>query len=287
MQDEGATTAHTLSGASPAHHIHARTQDRRVARAASVLRAQPLSPAPRQRRGGLHGQTERLSAHAGSTQIAGSSQQSGGVTWPPVVAGTQAEVRSGEGKGGGSPARAGRCALRCGRCGGRKEPSPRCVGRGSALPGPLLWARSSAPGAPGGGGRGAPPRARPARGSAAQWRLGAERSAFAAVRQSRKSGGFGARGALAAARRSHQRRWWGRALHRHAGGQDSVTTGRGRPPDSANRALSPAKHARLCGASAVFSGETGLCEEARDDLTSDNNSFVTLPNASDWGSESG
>ena len=112
MQDEGATTAHTLSGASPAHHIHARTQDRRVARAASVLRAQPLSPAPRQRRGGLHGQTERLSAHAGSTQIAGSSQQSGGVTWPPVVAGTQAEVRSGEGKGGGSPARAGRCALR-------------------------------------------------------------------------------------------------------------------------------------------------------------------------------
>ena len=139
VQDEGATTAHTLSGASPAHHIHARTQDRRVARAASVLRAQPLSPAPRQRRGGLHGQTERLSAHAGSTQIAGSSQQSGGVTWPPVVAGTQAEVRSGEGKGGGSPARAGRCALRCGRCGGRKEPSPRCVGRGSALPGPLLW----------------------------------------------------------------------------------------------------------------------------------------------------
>ena len=127
LQDEGATTAHTLSGASPAHHIHARTQDRRVARAASVLRAQPLSPAPRQRRGGLHGQTERLSAHAGSTQIAGSSQQSGGVTWPPVVAGTQAEVRSGEGKGGGSPARAGRCALRCRRCGGRKEPSPRCV----------------------------------------------------------------------------------------------------------------------------------------------------------------
>ena len=175
VQDEGATTAHTLSGASPAHHIHARTQDRRVARAASVLRAQPLSPAPRQRRGGLHGQTERLSAHAGSTQIAGSSQQSGGVTWPPVVAGTQAEVRSGEGKGGGSPARAGRCALRCGRCGGRKEPSPWCVGRGSALPGPLLWARSSAPGAPGGCGRGAPPRARPARGSAAPGRLGAER----------------------------------------------------------------------------------------------------------------
>ena len=32
-----------------------------------------------------------------------------------MVAGTQAEVRSGEGKGGGSPARAGRCALRCGR----------------------------------------------------------------------------------------------------------------------------------------------------------------------------
>jgi len=175
VQDEGATTAHTLSGASPAHHIHARTQDRRVARAASVLRAQPLSPAPRQRRGGLHGQTERLSAHAGSTQIAGSSQQSGGVTWPPVVAGTQAEVRSGEGKGGGSPARAGRCALRCGRCGGRKEPSPWCVGRGSALPGPLLWRRSSAPGAPGGCGRGAPPRARPARGSAAPGRLGAER----------------------------------------------------------------------------------------------------------------
>ena len=99
MQDEGATTAHTLSGASPAHHIHARTQDRRVARAASVLRAQPLSPAPRQRRGGLHGQTERLSAHAGSTQIAGSSQQSGGVTWPPVVAGTQAEVRERGGEG--------------------------------------------------------------------------------------------------------------------------------------------------------------------------------------------
>ena len=112
VQDEGATTAHTLSGASPAHHIHARTQDRRVARVASVLRAQPLSPAPRQRRGGLHGQTERLSAHAGSTQIVGSSQQSGGVRWPPVVAGTQAEVRSGEGKGGGSPARAGRCARR-------------------------------------------------------------------------------------------------------------------------------------------------------------------------------
>ena len=176
VQDEGATTAHTLSGASPAHHIHARTQDRRVARAASVLRAQPLSPAPRQRRGGLHGQTERLSAHAGSTQIVGSSQQSGGVTWPPVVAGTQAEVRSGEGKGGGSPARAGRCALRCGRCGGRKEPSPWCVGRGSALPGPLLWRRSSAPGAPGGCRKGAPPRARPARGSAAPGRLGAERS---------------------------------------------------------------------------------------------------------------
>ena len=130
---------------------------------------------PRQRSGGLRGQTERLSAHAGSTQIVGSSQQSGGVRWPPVVAGTQAEVRSGEGKGGGSPARAGRCALRCGRCGGRKEPSPRCVGRGSALPGPLLWRRSSAPGAPGGGGRGAPPRARPARGSAAPGRLGAER----------------------------------------------------------------------------------------------------------------
>ena len=97
VQDEGATTAHTLSGASPAHHIHARTQDRRVARAASVLRAQPLSPAPRQRRGGLHGQTERLSAHAGSTQIVGSSQQSCGVRWSPVVAGTQA-ARGGEGR---------------------------------------------------------------------------------------------------------------------------------------------------------------------------------------------
>ena len=32
-----------------------------------------------------------------------------------MVAGTQAEVWSGEGKGGGSPARAGRCALRCAR----------------------------------------------------------------------------------------------------------------------------------------------------------------------------
>ena len=176
VQDEGATTAHSLSGASPAHHIHARTLDLRVARFhGRVAPAASRQQQPRQRRGGLRGQTERLSAHAGSTQIVGSSQQSGGVRWPPVVAGTQAEVRSGEGKGGGSPARAGRCALRCGRCGGRKEPSPRCVGRGSALPGPLLWARSSAPGAPGGCGRGAPPRARPARGSAAPGRLGAER----------------------------------------------------------------------------------------------------------------
>ena len=140
----------------------------------SVLRAQPLaSTAAAQRR---PARTNRASQRPrGSTQIVGSSQQSGGVRWSPVVAGTQAEVRSGEGKGGGSPARAGRCALRCGRCGGRKEPSPRCVGRGSALPGPLLWRRSSAPGAPGGGGRGAPPRARPARGSAAPGRLGAER----------------------------------------------------------------------------------------------------------------
>ena len=143
----------------------------------SVLRARPLaSTAATLRR--RPARTNRASQRPrGSTQIVGSSQQSGGVRWSPVVAGTQAEVRSGEGKGGGSPARAGRCARRChcGRCGGRKEPSPRCVGRGSALPGPLLWARSSAPGAPGGGGRGAPPRARPARGSAAQWRLGAER----------------------------------------------------------------------------------------------------------------
>ena len=170
-----ATTAHALSGASPAHHdpprAHVRpprrTCDERVACAPS-----------RQHRGNAAAacMDKRASQRPrGSTQIVGSSQQSGGVRWPPVVAGTQAEVRSGEGKGGGSPARAGRCALRCGRCGGRKEPSPRCVGRGSALPGPLLWRRSSAPGAPGGGGRGAPPRARPARGSAAPGRLGAER----------------------------------------------------------------------------------------------------------------
>ena len=143
----------------------------------SVLRARPLaSTAATLRR--RPARTNRASQRPrGSTQIVGSSQQSGGVRWSPVVAGTQAEVRSGEGKGGGSPARAGRCARRChcGRCGGRKEPSPRCVGRGSALPGPLLWARSSAPGAPGGCGRGAPPRARPARGSAAPGRLGAER----------------------------------------------------------------------------------------------------------------
>ena len=112
--------------APPTAICHARTPGRRLARARCVC-ARALSPAPRQRSGGLRGQTERLSAHAGSTQIVGSSQQSGGVRWPPVVAGTQAEVRSGEGKGGGSPARAGRCALRCGRCGGRKEPSPRCV----------------------------------------------------------------------------------------------------------------------------------------------------------------
>ena len=83
-------------------------------------------------------------------------------------------------------------------------------------------------------------------------------AAFAAVRRSRKSGGFGAHGALAAARRSHQRWRRGRALHRRTGGQGSVTTGRGRPPDSANRRSQPSKHARFCGASAVFSGETGL-----------------------------
>ena len=204
----------------------------------SVLRARPLaSTAATLRR--RPARTNRASQRPrGSTQIVGSSQQSGGVRWSPVVAGTQAEVRSGEGKGGGSPARAGRCALRCGRCGGRKEPSPRCVGRGSALPGPLLWARSSAPGAPGGGGRGAPPRARPARGSAAPGRLGAElRSPSSQQSPEPEERGIWGHGALAAARRSHQRRWWGRALHRHAGGQDSVTTGRGRPPDSANRAL--------------------------------------------------
>ena len=57
------------------------------------------------------------------------------------------------------------------------------------------------------------------------------------VRRSRKSGGFGGHGGLAAARHSHQRRRRGQALHRRAGGQDSVTTGRDRPPDSANRAL--------------------------------------------------
>ena len=60
---------------------------------------------------------------------------------------------------------------------------------------------------------------------------------FAAVRRSRKRRGFGGHGALAGARRSHQRWRRGRALHRRAGGQDSVTTGRDRPPDSANRAL--------------------------------------------------
>ena len=123
--------------APPITICHARTPDRRVARANERDARAASRQQPRQRSGGLRGQTERLSAHAGSTQIVGSSQQSGGVRWPPVVAGTQAEVRSGEGKGGGSPARAGRCALRCGRCG--KEPSPRCVGRGFALPGPLLW----------------------------------------------------------------------------------------------------------------------------------------------------
>ena len=75
----------------------------------SVLRAQPLaSTAAAQRR---PARTNRASQRPrGSTQIAGSSQQSGGVRWPPVVADTQAEVRSGEGKGGGSPACAGRCA---------------------------------------------------------------------------------------------------------------------------------------------------------------------------------
>ena len=56
-----------------------------------------------------------------------------------------------------------------------KEGRRRGACAGSALPGPLLWRRSSAPGAPGGDGRGAPPRARPARGSAAPGRLGAER----------------------------------------------------------------------------------------------------------------
>ena len=230
VQDEGATTAHTLSGASPAHHIHARTQDRRVARVASVLRAQPLSPAPRQRRGGLHGQTERLSAHAGSTQIAGSSQQSGGVTWPPVVAGTQAEVRSGEGKGGGSPARAGRCALRCGRCGGRGAVAAvrraRLRASWAAAMGTLLGTRRSwgwRKGGPAAGETGARIGGARAAGSGAamppsQPSVGAGRGA-----------GFGGHGALAAARRSHQRWRRGRALHRRAGGQDSVTTGRDRP----------------------------------------------------------
>ena len=78
----------------------------------SVFGARPLaSTAAAQRR--RPARTNRASQRPRwSTQIAGSSQQSSGVRWPPVVAGTQAEVRSGEGKGGGSPARAGRCALR-------------------------------------------------------------------------------------------------------------------------------------------------------------------------------
>ena len=141
----------------------------------SVLRARPLaSTAAAQRR--RPARTNRASQrprwkHADCGQL--STERRGEVA--SRGSRHKVEVRSGEGKGGGSPARAGRCALRCGRCGGRKEPSPRCVGRGSALPGPLLWARSSAPGTPGGGGRGAPPRARPARGSAAPGRLGAER----------------------------------------------------------------------------------------------------------------
>ena len=96
--------------APPITICHARTPDRRVARANERDARAASRQQPRQRSGGLRGQTERLSAHAGSTQIVGSSQQSGGVRWPPVVAGTQAEVRSGEGKGGGSPACAGRCA---------------------------------------------------------------------------------------------------------------------------------------------------------------------------------
>ena len=126
-----------------------------------------------------------------------------------MVAGTQAEVRSGEGKGGGSPARAGRCALRCGRCGGRKEPSPRCVGRGSALPGPLLWARSSAPGAPRGGGWG---------GAAADEtgaRIGGARAAGsgAAKPPSQPSVGAGRGGAL-----EGTELWPLRAVHISAGG---------------------------------------------------------------------
>ena len=111
---------------------------------------------------------------------------------------------------------------------GRSRRRGACAG--SALPGPLLWRRSSAPGAPRGGGWGAPPRMRPGRGSAAPGRLGAELRSLLLSSPEPEERGIWGHGALAAARRSHQRRWWGRALHRHAGGQDSVTTGRDRPP---------------------------------------------------------
>ena len=225
----------------------------------SVLRAQPLaSTAAAQRR---PARTNRASQRPrGSTQIAGSSQQSGGVRWSPVVADTQAEVRSGEGKGGGSPARAGRCASLWAVW--WKEGAVAVVRRAwhhaswAAAMGTLLGTRRSR-----GWRTGAPPRARPARGSAAPGRLGAERRSRLRSRcRSWRSGGFGAHGALAAARRSHQRRWRGRALHRHAGGQDSVTTGRGRPPDSANRALSQTCTILWCLRSLLrhMASETGL-----------------------------
>ena len=89
----------------------------------------------------------------------------------------------------------------------------------------------------GGGGRRRGRDRRADRGRQGGWERSGE-AASTADGRSRKRRGFGGHGALTAARRSHQRRRRGRALHRRAGGQGSLTRRRARPPDSANRGLS-------------------------------------------------
>ena len=164
-------TAHTLSGASLAH------RDPPRAHARPLRRTRGERSLSRQHRGSAATAcTDNRAAQRPRWKHADCGQLSAERRCEVASRGSRHAGRGAErkGKGGGSPARAGRCALRAaGWCGGRREPSPRCVRRGSALPGPPLWRRSSPPGAPGGGGWGPPPRLRPGRGSAAPGRLGA------------------------------------------------------------------------------------------------------------------
>ena len=168
-------TAHTLSAASLAH------RDPPRAHARPLRRTRGERSLSRQHRGSAATAcTDNRAAQRPRWKHADCGQLSAERRCEVASRGSRHVGRGAErkGKGGGSPARAGRCALRCGRCGhwneeGRSRRRGACAG--SALPGPLLWRRSSAPGAPRGGGWGAPPRMRPGRGSAAPGRLGAER----------------------------------------------------------------------------------------------------------------